>query len=90
MINTSTHPEKTEFTTFMSQILMKICSQTKFQLKMQIFLFLRKSDKRVKSYDPVKFWVDPMIRVVQTAVSQKLPPRDFILVSFFHKLKGLS
>ena len=56
----------------MSQILMKIGTYYNFGPKTPIFLFSRKSDKRVKSYDPFNFWVDAMTRIFQKAVTQKL------------------
>jgi len=92
----------------MFQIVMKIGTYINFGIKITNFLFSRKSDKRVKSYDPVNFRVDATTRIVQTAIpgqfsgrrddpycsnrcsSKTTPSRDFILVSFSHKLKGLS
>ena len=68
----TTHPEKSKFNTLMSQILMKIGTYSNFGPKMPNFLFPRKSDKRVKSYDQVNFRVDATTRMVQTAVAQKL------------------
>ena len=56
----------------MSQILMKIGTYSNFGPKIQFFLFSGKSDKTVKSYDPVNFRVDATTHIVQTAVAQKL------------------
>ena len=55
----------------MSQILMKIGTYSNFGPKIPNFLFSRKSDKRVKSYDPVNFRVDATTHIVKTAVAQK-------------------
>ena len=68
----STHPKKTEINTLMSQILIKIGTYSKCVPKSSNFLFSRKSDKRVESYDPVKFRVDATTRVFQMTVAQKL------------------
>jgi hypothetical protein len=65
----STHPG---LNTLMSQIVMKIGTYSNFGPKIPNFLFSRKSDKQIKSYDPVNFRVDTTTRIVQTAVDQKL------------------
>ena len=56
----------------MFQIVMKIGTYINLGIKITNFLFSRKSDKRVKSYDPVNFRVDATTRIVQMAVAQKL------------------
>ena len=56
----------------MSQIVMKISTYSNFGPKIPKKLFSRKSDQRVKSYDPINFRVDATTRMIQTAVAQKL------------------
>ena len=65
----STHPM---LNTLMSQNLMKIISWVICELKTPIFLVLRKSEKRFKSYDPFNFRVGTSTRTTKTSVTQSL------------------